>query len=87
MGKPITTIDTYLHGSKEYSMDLFEEMEEDGVFDDFSKEEKSDFLENFIYTNYEVTITLDVYKNGDTKIVEVDGHKVLYEPKQLILFK
>ncbi len=85
--KPICTRKFYFHGSKEYGWETFEEMEEEGLFDLWSDKEKCDFRDNFIYAFYEFEIEAEIYRDGTTKMISVDGKKVYDRPKNKMLFK
>ena len=84
--KILCTRKFYLHGSKESNWEEMEEMIEDGLFDGWSDVQKDDFREQFIYSLYEVELELEIYSDGTTKIVEVNGNKVIREQKQMPLF-
>jgi hypothetical protein len=79
--KLLCTRKFYLHGHKEQNWTEMEEMIEDGLFDGWSDVKKDDFREQFIYSLYEVELELEIYDDGSTKIVKVDGHKVVRKPK------
>jgi hypothetical protein len=79
--KLLSTRKFYLHGHKESNWTEMEEMIEDGLFDGWSDVKKDDFREQFIYSLYEVELELEIYTDGSTKIVKVDGHKVVRKPK------
>jgi len=83
----LSTRKFYLHGHKEYNWTEMEEMIEDGLFDGWSDVKKDDFRDKFIYSLYEVELELEIYTDGSTKIVKVDGKEVIHKPKQQILFK
>jgi hypothetical protein len=84
--KLICTRKFYLHGSKEYNWGEMEDMVQEGFFNGWSDVKKDDFREQFIYSLYEVELELQIYDDGTTKIVEVDGNKVVREQKQMPLF-
>ena len=67
----------YVHTSKESNWDHLEEMIEEGLFVNWTEEDKEEFRDNFIYTNYEVELEMEIYTDGTSKIIAVDGDKVL----------
>ena len=87
MKKVLCKRTTYSHSSKETNWGDYEDMIDDGLMDDWSQEKKDKFIQNYAYTNYEVSLELEVYEDGTSRIIAVDGHEVLYKPKQQILFK
>ena len=82
----LSTRKFYLHGHKEHNWTEMEEMIEEGLFDEWSDVQKDDFREQFIFSLYEVELELEIYTDGTSKIVEVDGNKVVREQKQMPLF-
>jgi hypothetical protein len=54
-------VDTYVHGSKEYGLDLGQEI---GL--------KDEALSNFVYLHYEVELTIKVEEDGNYVITHVD---------------
>jgi hypothetical protein len=70
------TIKTYLHGSKDENWEMIEELKDKGFFKNMDETEIEIFSENFIYTNYEVELELEVYKNGNSEIIAVNGKKL-----------
>lgn len=58
-------IDTYVHGSKEYGSMVGEEIGLTG-----------DALDMFSYLNYEVKLTIKVWKTGNYEIIAVDDFPV-----------
>lgn len=65
------TVDTYVHGSKEYGGELGEELGLDG-----------DALQEFMYLHYEVKLTIKVEENGSYIITHVDDRPVLLDPEE-----
>ena len=51
-----------------------------GMGEDLGLSEKA--LDKFAYTCYQVGIEIDVYENGDTKIVGINGRFFEPQPKE-----
>ena len=87
MKKVLCKRTTYLHENKEANWCDYEDMIEEGLMDGWSQEKMDKFIANYTYSNSEVELELEVYEDGSSRIIAVDGKEVLYKPKQLILFK
>lgn len=67
VGKKCIRITDYLHSSKE---DNWEKASEIGM------DQNEEFMRHFRYTLYEVKFELEVYEDGTSKIIKVDGHEL-----------
>jgi len=81
--KKIGTISYYMTSSKEGNFEYINEFEEEGFFDGMTNKEIKKFKENWIYAMYEVEFELDIYSDGSSKIVKVNGNPVIRKPSQL----
>lgn len=76
---------TLVHSIKESNWDEYHHMVDEGLMEGWSEAKKDRFTGNYVYTNLEVTIELEVYEDGTSEIIAVDGMKVLRKPKQRTL--
>lgn len=66
-GKRCIIITDYLHSSKESN---WEKASEIGM------DQNENFMRHFRYTLYEVKFELEVYEDGTSKIIKVDGREL-----------
>ena len=85
MAKKISTITYYMTSSKEFNMDVMNDMADEGLLDDISMKQLKKFEENWVYALYKVEFDLDIYDDGTYKIQSVDGSPVIHKPSQLKL--